>query len=77
MRTTTMALVFAAAAALPAVAASGDDFAREGDRTNKDPLEGKAPPALRVENWMNVEGDALALSDLRGKVVLLDFWGTW
>jgi hypothetical protein len=65
----------------PLASAAGvqrDDFPREdGDREAKDAMEGKAPPALSVANWMNIEGDALDLASLRGKVVVLDFWGTW
>ncbi|MBW3599233.1 MAG: TlpA family protein disulfide reductase [Planctomycetes bacterium] len=56
-----------------------DDFQRErreGD-TSKDELEGKTPPELQVENWLNTEGKDLKLSDLKGKVVVLDFWGVW
>ena len=57
--------------------AGGDDFAREDkNRDKKDPLEGKAPPALQVTGWMNTDGP-LDLASLRGKVVVLDFWGTW
>lgn len=62
------------------VAAQGDGFPREGEgegRAKKDALEGKAPPRLAVESWMNTEGKALDLASLRGKVVVLDFWGTW
>ena len=33
------------------------------------------PPALTVENWHNSE--ALSLDQLKGKVVVLDFWATW
>jgi len=58
---------------------SKDDFKRErkeGD-TSKDALEGKAPPALQVENWLNTDGKPLDLAKLKGKVVVLDFWGTW
>lgn len=58
--------------------AAGDDFRREdGNRDLKDALEGKAPPALQVTGWMNTDGEALTLESLRGKVVVLDFWGTW
>jgi thiol-disulfide isomerase/thioredoxin len=39
-------------------------------------LEGLPAPELRdIVNWMNSK--PLKLSDLRGKVVLLDFWGWW
>ena len=33
------------------------------------------PPALVVENWQNSK--ALSLKELKGKVVVLDFWATW
>ena len=66
-------LVALAASAL----ASGDDFRREGtNRQAKDALEGKAPPALKVSDWMNTDGKPLDLKSLRGKVVVIDFWGT-
>ena len=38
-------------------------------------IEGKAAPALTVKEWTNAE--AMKLADLKGKVVLLDFWATW
>jgi hypothetical protein len=56
-----------------------DPFPREGkpaQRAKKDPLEGKAPPALAVGSWLNTKAP-IDLTDLRGKVVLLDFWGVW
>ena len=37
-------------------------------------LEGKPAPELELESWI---GDAVKLSDQRGKVVVLDFWATW
>ena len=63
-----------------AVAAAGDDVVkpewREGkDRAEVDKLEGKAPPELTVKDWTN--GDEVKLADLKGKVVLIDFWATW
>jgi thiol-disulfide isomerase/thioredoxin len=36
--------------------------------------EGAAPPSFQMERY---GGGKLALSDLRGKVVMLDFWATW
>jgi thiol-disulfide isomerase/thioredoxin len=46
-------------------------------RPQKDLLENKAPPELQVTGWMNTERKDLKLSDLKGKVVVLDFWGVW
>lgn len=57
-----------------------DGFPREGSpaqRAKRDSLEGKAPPALQVRDWLNTNGKALSLADLRGNVVLIDFWGIW
>ena len=57
-----------------------DDFKREGkpaQRLRKDPLEGKSPPPLQVSGWMNTEGKSIDLKSLRGKVVVLKFWGVW
>src|SRR5262245_8267275 len=44
---------------------------KEGD-TTKDSLEGKSPPALKVQDWVNTGGKDLKLADLKGKVVVLD-----
>lgn len=70
--------------ATPALAGMGmgigtDEFGREDGRNRpfKDALEGKAPPALSVKSWMNTGGEPLTWEALRGKVVVLDFWGTW
>ncbi len=37
-------------------------------------IEGREAPEL---NLVTPEGDSLALSSLRGKVVLIDFWASW
>lgn len=60
--------------------AAEDDFKRErNEKTGeaKDALEGKTPPPLQVEGWLNTDGKPLTLKQLQGKVVVLDFWGVW
>jgi hypothetical protein len=55
-----------------------DDLPRERGGQNdqlKDSLEGALAPTLKVRDWMNT--DALSLANLRGKVVVLKFWGVW
>jgi thiol-disulfide isomerase/thioredoxin len=37
-------------------------------------MEGKTPPALTLKDWI---GEAQDLEKLKGKVVIVDFWGTW
>ena len=58
--------------ALSPCLADDSDFRREKDLSH---LEGKEAPALQVDNWINTE--ALSLADLKGKVVVVDFWGVW
>jgi thiol-disulfide isomerase/thioredoxin len=50
----------------------------EGDADERDrvkDLENKPAPPLQVDKWTG--GDATSLDNLKGKVVLLDFWATW
>ena len=50
----------------------------EGDadsRARFKAIQDKPARALEVQNWIN--SDALTLASLKGKVVLIDFWGTW
>jgi thiol-disulfide isomerase/thioredoxin len=44
-------------------------------RSELDAMQGKAAPALQLDNWIN--GKPVQLSDLKGKIVVLDFWATW
>ena len=39
-------------------------------------LEGEPAPKITASHWVN-GSDELSLSDLHGKVVLIDFWGSW
>jgi peroxiredoxin len=40
-------------------------------------LEAKAEETIPEINEKNIHGDSIALSSLRGKVVLLSFWASW
>jgi thiol-disulfide isomerase/thioredoxin len=57
-----------------AMAADADKGAEWRERDLHE-MEGKAPPELSVQNWIN--GSGMKLADLKGKVVVLDFWATW
>jgi peroxiredoxin len=41
------------------------------------PKVGAPAPAIQCEAWFNHEGAPPTLDALRGRVVLLEFWGTW
>ncbi|HEV3339250.1 MAG TPA: redoxin domain-containing protein, partial [Pirellulales bacterium] len=47
------------------------------ERATKDPMEGQPPPPLHLADWLNVDADGLDSKQFGGKVVLVDFWGTW
>jgi len=44
--------------------------------TTQDLRVGSAPPAISAASWLNTPAP-IALAALKGKVVLLDFWGVW
>ena len=46
------------------------------DRKRLTSLIGRTTPQLQTGDWMNTE-EPVNLADLRGKVVLIDFWATW
>jgi peroxiredoxin len=41
------------------------------------PSVGKDAPPIQAASWLNWQGDAPTLEKLKGRVVLLEFWGTW
>ena len=45
------------------------------DRTAQIGLLGKAAPEINLRMW--IVGHPVTLADLRGKVVMLEFWATW
>lgn len=45
------------------------------DRARQVALIGEAAPELAIKDWIG--GEPAALEDLRGRVVLLEFWATW
>jgi thiol-disulfide isomerase/thioredoxin len=45
------------------------------ERGELDALQGKAPPPLPNGLWLNSK--PLKFPELKGKVILLDFWATW
>jgi cytochrome c biogenesis protein CcmG/thiol:disulfide interchange protein DsbE len=78
----TTATVFTAACLFAAVnqpvfAADTDAPALEENRNRAaiEEMQGKPAPALSVTNWINSK--PLTLADLKGKIVVIDFWATW
>ncbi len=47
------------------------------DRAIMDAMEDQPPPALCVAGWLNAGAKGVDLEPFLGKVVLVDFWGTW
>jgi thiol-disulfide isomerase/thioredoxin len=50
-------------------------FLQLRDRATQLSLIGKEAPEISVKEWIN--GNAVSLADLKGRVVLLEFWATW
>jgi peroxiredoxin len=48
--------------------------ARPLDAPAASELEGKAAPNFKLEG---LDGKSISLADLKGKVIVLDFWATW
>jgi hypothetical protein len=69
-------ILFAAAGAVGAFTLHRSRTASAGAAPTKAKEGELAPDLVKVERWTNTAG-ALHLPDLRGKVVLLEFWAVW
>lgn len=69
--------VWLALAALPTLTVAADAPALEGSKNRAaiDGMHGKPAPELKLKDWINSK--ALTNENLKGKIVLLDFWATW
>ena len=61
--------------ALNALCADEPRLEKNDERPALNALQGKPAPPLAATNWINSK--PLKLADLKGKVVVLEFWGTW
>lgn len=69
--------VWLALAALPTFILAGDAPTLEASKNREaiNAMHGKPAPELKLKDWINSK--ALTNADLKGKIVLLDFWATW
>ena len=44
-------------------------------RAELEAMQGQPAPALDLSTWIN--GQPVQMSELKGKIVVLDFWATW
>jgi len=77
----TKAVLIAVVAMVATRAQAAEEFPRawfwgeDAQREQHNQLVGKPMPELKLTNWQNSK--ALTREDLKGKIVVVDFWATW
>jgi len=80
MKTSSLSMWVAFALTIPArpflaSESSGPALEENKNRDAITAMQGKPAPALATTKWLNSK--PLTLADLKGKIVVLDFWATW
>src|SRR5262245_4046592 len=78
LRVVLLAVGLLAASQLRTASADDQNAPAQESNTNRaaiNAMHGKPAPELSLKNWVNSK--ELKLADLRGKIVVLDFWATW
>lgn len=60
---------------IAALAADAPALENSRRREELTAMQGKSAPPLTVQNWINSK--PVTLDELKGKIVVLDFWATW
>src|SRR4051812_2372285 len=71
----TVSLAYSLFCGFAAGAADSPMLEQNKQRAEINAMQGKAAPDLALKDWLNSK--ALTPADLRGKIVVLDFWATW
>jgi cytochrome oxidase Cu insertion factor (SCO1/SenC/PrrC family) len=74
-----VALLLVGLVASAVVTGAADDFKRERGKNAdvKNSWEGKPLPDFKMQDVLNTRAGAITPAQLKGKVVLLDFWAFW
>jgi len=80
MKASCLSLFAALVLAVPTRNAPAADISSPALEANKNrdainAMQGQTAPALSVTNWINSK--PLTLANLKGKIVVIDFWATW
>jgi thiol-disulfide isomerase/thioredoxin len=77
MRGFSVLIKSAALVALAVFALGSGGCESSGNTTAVQGTQTASLPKLDVTDWVNIDGQAPMLTDLKGKPVVLEFWATW